>query len=119
MSVLTYDDAVKFFAQVFRGEHHIGGIVKKHHEYDHVFSVCTGNMMSTWDSDYLTRLVFHAHDCGYRVEIYNGGPRNIKIVIWKRDQSSKTFMEGHPNLREAVEAWEQNVRPFERKEVAP
>lgn len=73
---------------------------------------CIGaDRFATWDFDGLTALVFAAHDRCVRVEIGNGGPRQIKITAYPRkrreeiDPKEWVAVKMHPTLDEAVEMW--------------
>ena len=99
---LTLVEATKFFSDLYRGEHHIPGDVKK---YGLGFSVLHIGDLSTYDWDTLTRLVFLAHDYGYRAEI-QPAMRYVRISIWRRDRSG-SMTEGHPTLEGAVATWRE------------
>ena len=97
-------DAEAFFSKLFRGKHHIPGKLRR----DSLTSWSVGSVqpMSTFDSDYLTRLVFLAHDHCVRVELMQSGPGRLRIMASKRvrfeEAKSWPLVEAHPTLEEAV-----------------
>lgn len=98
---------------VFHGEHHLpsriyayGGGIK-----------CTAghHRLSTFDFDYLTRLVVLAHDACVRVEIVGGGPGAVGLVLHKRQSRIGSMFDRHPTIEEAI----RNVRPRRTEQTAP
>lgn len=90
---------------VFHGEHHaperiyaFGRGIKCNAE---------SHRLSTFDFDYLTRLVVLAHDACVRVEIVSSGPGRIGLVLHKRAGRTGSSYERHPTIEEAIE----RVRP--------
>lgn len=106
---MSEEEALGFFGHLFGGRHHIpSGGVK---EWGLGWEVNFYGDLSTWDFDVLTRLVFLAHDRAFRVELGNGGPRRIKIIIHKRVRTGG-ISERHPTIDEALERWrERNPKP--------
>jgi hypothetical protein len=100
MSKLTANEAILYFSLLYKGEHHIprSGLT----EYNGCWSVCDSNDMSTWDYDFLTRLVLLSHKYAIRTEI-RPAMRYIRIIITKRDPTSKNIFEGHPTLTDLAE----------------
>lgn len=104
--------AVAFFSRLFGGAHHIPG--RRYGGDDNVkafeygWCVLLDSDLSTWDMDRLTRAVFLAHDCHYRLEI-TPAMRYLRITIHPRVPFDKAgdspISSGHPSLAEAVEAW--------------
>lgn len=90
---------------VFHGEHHaperiyaFGRGIKCNAEI---------HRLSTFDFDYLTRLVVLAHDACVRVEIVSSGPGRIGLVLHKRAGRTGSSYDRHPTMEEAIE----RVRP--------
>lgn len=91
--------------EVFHGEHHaperiyaFGRGIKCNAE---------SHRLSTFDFDYLTRLVVLAHDACVRVEIVSSGPGRIGLVLHKRAGRTGSSYDRHPTIEEAIE----RVRP--------
>lgn len=90
---------------VFHGEHHAP---------ERVYAFGRGikcnaesHRLSTFDFDYLTRLVVLAHDACVRVEIVSSGPGRIGLVLHKRAGRTGSSYDRHPTMEEAIE----RVRP--------
>ena len=90
---------------VFHGEHHaperiyaFGRGIKCNAE---------SHRLSTFDFDYLTRLVVLAHDACVRVEVVSSGPGRIGLVLHKRAGRTGSSYDRHPTMEEAIE----RVRP--------
>jgi hypothetical protein len=98
-------DAEAFFAELFRGKHHIPGKLRQ--ETPTCWSVGSVQPMSSFDYDDLTRLVFLAHEYCVRVELLPSGPGRLRIAASKRvrfaEAKSWPLVEAHPTLEEAVE----------------
>lgn len=93
---LTHEEAIEFFAEFFRGKHHIPAKLK---ENGYGWEVSTTTDLSTYDFDRLTRLVLLAHRNAIRVSLDNGGPRRMKIIIHKRLHNREERMaRRHPSL---------------------
>lgn len=97
---------------VFHGEHHaperiytFGRGIKCNAE---------SHRLSTFDFDYLTRLVVLAHDACVRVEIVSSGPGRIGLVLHKRAGRTGSSHDRHPTMEEAIE----RVRPKRLAQVA-
>lgn len=88
-------------------------------DQDYIFISVLDSQYATYDSDYLTRLVFMAHAMGLRVAIGQSGPCRIKLEFWQRksgmdgriderhptlDQAVDMFKRSHPKVFESVEA---------------
>lgn len=109
MAPMSYEEAVTFFSAFFRGEHHIPhGDRHTGREgvkaYGDGWLVHATGDLATWDFDGLTRLVFLAHDYGYRASVEGIGPGRVRIAIWKRGREGR-MSHRHPTLAQAVEAW--------------
>lgn len=96
----TKENATKFFAHLFGGEHHIprGGLK----EFGDGWCVNYMGDLSTFDYNILSKLVIMAHDCAVRVSLRQGGPRAIKICIWQREREG-SFDRRHPTIEYHVE----------------
>lgn len=115
MKKLTKAEATDFFAEVYRGKHHIPSEVR-----------CTGadgkltaspseslawcvihyGELASYDSDALTRLTVAAHERRYRVAVRAAGPRNMRVTITRRDAEGRDrgceMSEYHPAIEESV-----------------
>lgn len=67
--------------------------------------------LSTFDADYLTRLVFAAHDRCCRVEVHPSGPRGLRVTVHLRAARSEELHRRHPTLEHAVTAWRDCFTP--------
>lgn len=103
-------EATAFFAQLFYGDQHIDGPV----EYMGHFLTKGGvyrskihvTKLSTFDWDYLTRLVFIAHERSWRSALKQAGNRmEMWLYITKRDryEVGDDLTKYHPTLEQAVE----------------
>lgn len=73
-----------------------------------VLTVTDNSYWATTDGDYLTRLVFLAHDYAIRVEIEASTHGYFRLNFSPREQGKAAgVMRGHPTLEEAVERWRQ------------
>lgn len=86
--------------KVFHGEHHAP---------DRIYAWGRGikcsvdsTRLSTWDFDYLTRLVVLAHDECVRVEIVSSGPGRIGLALHKRSGRQGPMYDRHPSMEEAI-----------------
>lgn len=98
--VLTKEQAEDFFGEVFCGKHHIPSELKP---YGTGWKVNAHASLSTFDFNELTKLVFLAHDRCMRVEIVQGGPGRVGIVIWKRGGRTGDIWYRHPTIEQALE----------------
>lgn len=64
-------------------------------------SVCAHATPSTYDFDYLTRLVIAAHEECVRVEIAPAGPSYLRLILHPRERDGGP-MRSHPTIDEAV-----------------
>ena len=58
--------------------------------------------MSTYDFNQLTALVIGAHEEAVRVEILQGGPRRLKLLLHPR-QREGDMTRRHPTIEKAIE----------------
>jgi hypothetical protein len=96
---ITKEEAIKFFAEFFKGEHHIPVGLKP---WGEGWCVNTKICLSTFDSNDLTRLVLMAHEYAVRVELIQAGLAGIKIVIHQRTREGRMF-ERHPTIEQVLE----------------
>ena len=98
----SFIEAEQFFAELYFGKHHIpkGGIKP----WGEGWCVNHYGDLSTFDFDGLTRLVFLAHDCCFRVSVMNSGPSMVKIAIWKRKREG-SITTRHPTIETALKVW--------------
>lgn len=90
---------------VFGGMHHVFGLKK--FPAPHPYWTCSQyGSLATYDFNHLTRLVFAAHEYCCRVEIAQGGPGRLKILIHPRvSRTGDSAWEKHPDISEALERW--------------
>ena len=105
------EEAVKFFSAFYCGEHHIPGPIR---EWGNGYCVNHVGELATFDFDKMTRLVFMGHDKCVRVAVAHGGPRALRIMIWKREGREGIMSVRHPTIESALELWRRN-----NKEVQP
>lgn len=100
--------AEKLLSRVFRGMHHVSSL-KKTPTY---WTCSECGDMSTYDFDTLTRLVLAAHEYCCRVEIKQGGPQRLKIIVSPRIPKTDETMiyECHPTIEQAIEKWNSYAR---------
>jgi len=101
MSDLSESEAIAFFSEFYRGEHHFPAKVKP---YGLGWSISHFGPLATFDGDDLTRLVILAHDRCIRAQVEQGGPNRLRIAIWKRAREGSTY-ERHPTIEQAIEAF--------------
>jgi hypothetical protein len=100
---LSLKDATNFFSELFNGEHHIPGKIKK---WGTGWEVnCRYPSFATFDYSYLTKLVIMAHDKCIRAEIMPSGPGMLKICIWQRQGREGKILERHPTIEQAIESF--------------
>ena len=91
--------AEAMLSHVFRGMHHVYSL-KKFPRY----WTCIHSQLSTFDYDTLTRLVIGAHDYAIRVELNNGGPQAIKLMLHPR-QREGIICQRHPTIEAAIQSF--------------
>lgn len=106
--IMTKVSATKFFAILFKGEHHIPSEIKR---WGSGWSINMYGDMATFDFSFMTRLVLLSHDCAVRSKVQQGGARRLKICIWQRIRDGNSY-ERHPTIEEAIKTWrkEFNVK---------
>lgn len=87
------------------GDHHLYGKIKP---FGFGIEYNTGQDLSTYDFNHLTRLVFMAHDRMIRVSVMPSGPGMIKIACWKRQLRDGDIVKSHPNLAMAISEYRKN-----------
>jgi hypothetical protein len=103
---LTNEEAIEFFSEFYRGQHHIPGKVKEF-GYGWMVNHDRGDL-ATYDYNQLTRLVLMAHHYCYRVEIQPSSPRHLKIAIWKRKREGGMAAR-HPTIETAIEDFNKTI----------
>lgn len=88
---------------VFCGMHHVYSLKK---EAGHWTCIHNGEL-SSYDNNYLTRLVFAAHFYCLRVWISQGGPRSLKIHVGRRYCRTGDMGTNHPSIETALRWWNQ------------
>lgn len=96
---LSKEEATKFFADFYRGEHHFPAEIKP---FGEGWSMSHMGDLATYDGDDLTRLVLLAHEECIRVAIDSGGPRRVRIAIWKREREGPMYAR-HPTIEQVLE----------------
>lgn len=91
----------------FDGLHHCPGYQVHPHGDTGWVSVCVPHDLATFDGDKLTRLVFAGHDYAVRVELANGGPHRVKLLLHPRTREGRLYYR-HPSLATAVAAWREH-----------
>lgn len=107
---MTKEEAIEFFSVLYEGEHHIPapGRYGAHGVKEFgpgSWYVNHSGEVATYDSDFLTRLVFLAHYFCIRASIQSAGPRRVKIVIFKRHRRDGRRLESHPTIETALSNW--------------
>lgn len=97
---LTKEEAVSFFSELYRGEHHLPSKIK-----DWGFGWCVEDFagMATFDYTNLTRFVVMCHDKCIRGEIRPSSPKSMKVCIWKRQGRDGSISSRHPTIETAIE----------------
>lgn len=105
-SLAPFDQrAEQLIARAFRGINHVRNFKK----IGPVWTCLHHGYFSTQDSDYMTRLVFAAHEYCCRAEVSGGGPYRLKIKVSNRDRSDSN-MDGHKTIAQALEKWNSHSR---------
>lgn len=95
---MSKEEAESFFDDLFLGKHHIPTM----HRHGTGWAVHVSNDLATYDGDNLTRLVFLAHQYGYRAEL-SPAMRYIRLAIHKRPlREGGSMWERHPTLTQAI-----------------
>lgn len=103
---LTKDEAIIFFSEFYRGEHHIPGKIT---EFGHGWQVKHDRGdIATFDYNKLTTLVLMAHDKCIRVSIMPYNFNTLKICIWKRNRNGG-FSNRHPTIQQAIDEYNSNT----------
>jgi hypothetical protein len=116
---LTKLEARDFFAEVYRGAHHIPSAVryedadgKLTSDSDDAYAWCVVHYgeLASYDHDLLTRLVIAGHERRVRVAIRSAGPRYMRVTITRREgEEARTrgceMSEYHPSIEESVEVF--------------
>ena len=101
---MTYEEAEAFFGIIYYGKHHIPYPIKP---WGYGWIISVSGRMATFDFNDLTRLIFLAHDRCIRAEVIHGGPRRVRIAIWKRYKRDGSMMERHPTIEQALSLWRE------------
>lgn len=101
MNTLPKEEATDFFAELFRGEHHIPG--RQLLDWGEGWAVECRTDLSTFDGSLLTRLVVLAHDRCCRAEISPSKNEGlIYLAIHKREREGPIDCR-HPTLEEHIQ----------------
>jgi hypothetical protein len=94
--------ALRVISGAFGGEHHVFSLKWAEDGRSCKFLINSG--FSTYDFAGMTQLVVHCHDECVRGEIYNGGPRQLRVILSIRERKSRRPDTGaHPTLEQHVE----------------
>ena len=97
---LNLEEATEFFAEFYRGEHHIPSRIK---EWGSGYVVEDYAGMSTFDYSGLTRFVVMCHDKCIRGEIRPSSPKSMKVIIHKRQGREGKISDRHPTIETNIE----------------
>jgi hypothetical protein len=97
---MSKESAEEFFAYVFKGKHHVPGNLKPN---GNGWQINCSRMLSTYDSNTLTRLVLLAHKQSVRVLIEPLNFQFVRILIHQREQNGTRCFSKHPTIEEAIE----------------
>lgn len=100
---MSEQDAIDFFAVLYYGKHHFTSKIKP---FGHGWSMNHYGDVASFDFNFLTRLVFLAHDRCIRTSIMQGGPGGVKIAIHQRVREGG-MAERHPTINQALETWRE------------
>ncbi len=91
--------------EVFSGIYHIDKAIQRTDWTDQwVITIRVSRDLSTFDSDYLTKLVLAAHDHAIRVEISACNMQCVKIQFHARTREGQIYQR-HPAIEQVVEAY--------------
>jgi len=96
------EKAEDFFSILYRGKHHLPSKVKP---FGEGWSILYYGDIATYDFNFLTRLVFLAHDKCIRASVMQGGPGRIKIALHQRGGREGNMYNRHPTIESALEKW--------------
>lgn len=105
-------DVADFLGELYYGIYHLDpkALSKAEWNADHTMSVVIGWRAdwSTYDFDYLTRLVFLAHHMCLRVELKPVAPNHMRVYFSRRQRGGR-FHERHPDLEDAVNDFRRSI----------
>lgn len=104
---LTKKEAIEFFTVLYGATHHIPS--KLTAEYDGYSIIHNKGDLSTYDYDFLTRMVFMAHDRAIRLSINPIKKGLVKISIFKKSHTADTSDNYHPKLADAICKFQNNT----------
>jgi hypothetical protein len=90
-------------ARTFRGIHHCPGGWENREPWGDGISIVAFGGMSTYDFDYLTRLVVAAHDECVRVDVIGCAPSYMRIGLTARKNRDGEFYDRHDTIETAIE----------------
>lgn len=89
----------ELLCDLMHGEHHLNKVQAFGRGIK--MSVYSGQL-STFDFDYLTRLVIMAHDRCIRAEIIASGPGRVGVALFKRHTREGSINQRHPTIETAI-----------------
>jgi hypothetical protein len=92
------EKAEHWVSDVFGGVHRVAKFEFK----QHYFLCVPRGTLSTFDDDYLTRIVIASHRYGLRAEVDNHGMRGLKILLHNRVGREGRMWERHPTLETVI-----------------
>lgn len=96
----------ELLCELFHGAHHVPRI---HSWGTGIRCSISSGKLSTFDFDYLTRLVVLAHDHCVRAEITSSGPRLVGIVLHKRHGRTGGMCDRHPTIEDAISSMKRTA----------
>jgi hypothetical protein len=104
-------DVANLLGELFVGIYHVDTKMLRRVDWsnDQHIEISLGwKSFSTYDSDYLTRLVFLAHHMALRVELSASTHHYVKLLFHRRKRGG-AWHQRHPTLDEAVAQFKEQV----------
>jgi len=109
---MTIEEAETFFSEIYYGSHHIPSNIK---QFGSGWAINHYGDIATHDFNQLTRMVFLAHDMCYRLQIQQGAPGGVKIIVWKRGVRTGDISDRHPTVEQALAIWREKHKNEEAR----
>jgi hypothetical protein len=97
-------ECAKLAARIHGGFHHMAEVKQA---YTGIKVQTHPHHLATYDYNNLTELVFAAHDACIRIEMAQGGPGRVALLLHKRHKRDGSMFERHPTLEQAVASWRE------------
>lgn len=102
------EEVANLMGELASGLYHIEGITRADWNAIHTITVTIRDeKFSTYDSDWLTRLVFLCHERDVRVSMKAAAFKYFRLIFTKVTKEG-FFREHHPTLEEAIKAWRRD-----------